>query len=550
MTKQILDLGQNPNDGQGDGLRTGGDKINDNFNEIYSLLGDGENLLNTDIDFGPNKLLFSNVVETVSDLNNISASTYHGMIMHVHSTGSLYYAHSGQWRQLLTNDGNNNIVNYSDPLSTVAYSGNYNDLLNRPLVPTSFTDLSDITDGSAGQVLTTDGTGNFVFRDVVATNVEFGDVVNKPTTLAGYGIQDAFNGDYNDLTNKPVLFSGNYNDLIDKPNIPADIQDLSDTTNLLFDGNYFSLNNRPIVPSDIQQLTDTAGILFSGSYTDLTDKPTTFSGISNIQLNLGVAVEEFSNDGDLTDASQSSLVTEFAVKTYVDAKVLNAGIALDDLGVLVNSAGTANLEYNNTTGIFTYTPPDLSSYLTSVSWQDLTGTPTSIGFASGSTIDEFSIDGTLGDASTSAVPTESAVKTYVDDAIANFDSVGNFSLAASTIDTDDSSEITITPAVRMSSDLTVENDLTVNNDVTILGNLSVESFTTSGTGAAVVEAGTNLELTAGNAVVVTSSPLRLASFTTSERNLLAAQNGDLIYNTTDNKLQGYQNGSWINIDGT
>ncbi len=31
---------------------------------------------------------------------------------------------------------------------------------------------------------------------------------------------------------------------------------------------------------------------------------------------------------------------------------------------------------------------------------------------------------------------------------------------------------------------------------------------------------------------------------------LSATNGQLVYNTTTNKIQGYQNGSWINLDGT
>lgn len=50
------------------------------------------------------------------------------------------------------------------------------------------------------------------------------------------------------------------------------------------------------------------------------------------------------------------------------------GIALTDLSVLTNSAGTAALSYNSSTGAFTYTPPDLSSYLTSytVSESDVT----------------------------------------------------------------------------------------------------------------------------------------------------------------------------------
>jgi len=47
------------------------------------------------------------------------------------------------------------------------------------------------------------------------------------------------------------------------------------------------------------------------------------------------------------------------------------GIALTDLSVTTNSAGTAALSYNNSTGVFTYTPPDLSSYLTSETFTSL-----------------------------------------------------------------------------------------------------------------------------------------------------------------------------------
>ena len=39
------------------------------------------------------------------------------------------------------------------------------------------------------------------------------------------------------------------------------------------------------------------------------------------------------------------------------------GISLSDLSVTTNSAGSAALAYNNSSGVFTYTPPDLSSYL-------------------------------------------------------------------------------------------------------------------------------------------------------------------------------------------
>jgi hypothetical protein len=93
----------------------------------------------------------------------------------------------------------------------------------------------------------------------------------------------------------------------------------------------------------------------------------------------------------------------------------------------------------------------------------------------------------------------------------------------------------------MSSDLNVENNMVVSNTVT------ANKFVATGTDTPEIEASTNLSLTAGNAVVITSSPLRMASFTTTARDALAAQNGDVIYNTTDNKFQGYENGSWVNL---
>jgi len=44
MAYQALGLGTNANDGTGDSLRTGGDKVNDNFVEIYTKLGTGSAL--------------------------------------------------------------------------------------------------------------------------------------------------------------------------------------------------------------------------------------------------------------------------------------------------------------------------------------------------------------------------------------------------------------------------------------------------------------------------------------------------------------------------
>ena len=39
MAKQTINLGTTPNDGTGDNLRVGGDKVNDNFDELYRSTG-------------------------------------------------------------------------------------------------------------------------------------------------------------------------------------------------------------------------------------------------------------------------------------------------------------------------------------------------------------------------------------------------------------------------------------------------------------------------------------------------------------------------------
>ena len=53
-----------------------------------------------------------------------------------------------------------------------------------------------------------------------------------------------------------------------------------------------------------------------------------------------------------------------------------------------------------------------------------------------------------------------------------------------------------------------------------------------------------------NGEIVTNSYIQFGSFTTTERDDLTPANGIVIYNTTEEKFQGYQNNAWINLDGT
>ena len=47
-----------------------------------------------------------------------------------------------------------------------------------------------------------------------------------------------------------------------------------------------------------------------------------------------------------------------------------------------------------------------------------------------------------------------------------------------------------------------------------------------------------------------SQALRMPSFTDTQRNLLTPQNGDVIYNSTTNRFQGYQQGAWVDLAPT
>lgn len=120
-------------------------------------------------------------------------------------------------------------------------------------------------------------------------------------------------------------------------------------------------------------------------------------------------------------------------------------------------------------------------------------------------------------------------------------SVGNFSLDASTITTDDSSGIVIVPSVTMNSDLSVENDITVNN------NVYATNFVSTGIGSPVIQSASTITFNAPDGIIVQNGPFRLPSFTTTQKNLLVAVNGDMLYDSTLNKAQVYENGAWVNL---
>ena len=82
-------------------------------------------------------------------------------------------------------------------------------------------------------------------------------------------------------------------------------------------------------------------------------------------LDTGSSISELA-DVNLAVAPQSGQVLAYDGSNWVATAASGGGggIALTDLSVSTASAGTAALTYNNVSGVFTYTPPDVSGFLT------------------------------------------------------------------------------------------------------------------------------------------------------------------------------------------
>lgn len=335
-------------------------------------------------------------------------------------------------------------------INSVPFSGSYNDLTNKPTIATDVASLTDttnriptlltqlnISDGTVGQVLTTDGAGNFTFSTLAQSGgdtivVQGGDIT---------GIQIA-GDDSVALTvagNNTLKFEG-------AGTITTATAEVSGTTVLTITG---SDNNTTYSVQTADGVSGDSKRLQLVSNTAVTDN-ITFKEGANVTITRDPASDtlEFAAANTVNSYTISS---ETNGATQTTLRLSESGGAIDevafvggtDIDVVRTDAGTITI--NNT---FTETPQfvlqtvnsDGGSYVaqsavdefsiiggtgitTSSSGSNVTvafdGTNiASMGFTLGVSINEFSSDATLAGNSNSAVPTEQAVKTYVDGEIA------------------------------------------------------------------------------------------------------------------------------------
>lgn len=101
--------------------------------------------------------------------------------------------------------------------AVVATTGSYNDLTNKPTVPTKTSDLANDSGFITGYT-ESDPTVPAWAKQSSKPTYTYNEITGKPTLSTV-----ATSGNYNDLSNRPTLSavatSGNYNDLVNKPTI-------------------------------------------------------------------------------------------------------------------------------------------------------------------------------------------------------------------------------------------------------------------------------------------------------------------------------------------
>ena len=251
----------------------------------------------------------------------------------------------------LTAEDVSTLVDESD-LSQVAFSGDYEDLDNKPTIPTVPTNVSAfvndasyltpndvstfITEDEASVFLTADDVSTFVKEDdlaTVATTGNYDDLENKPTIPEVPTNVSAFTNDAgylvsNDVSTflvpddvstfvkeselSTVAKTGDYDDLDNKPTIPTVPTNVSAFTN---DAGYLVQNDVStfLVPDDVSTFVkdnDLATVAKTGDYDDLDNKPT----IPTVPTN----VSAFTNDaGYLVSNDVSTFLVPDDVSTFV-----------------------------------------------------------------------------------------------------------------------------------------------------------------------------------------------------------------------------------------
>jgi len=264
----------------------------------------------------------------------------------------------------------NRVWNLGDLSSTGSYANpswitslDYSKITNKPLIPTN---TSQLVNGSG------------FLTSVPAQS--FSSITEKPTTLSGYGITDAY-----PLTGNPSGFLISFTET--DPTVSAYVKGLSNFNSIKSstDALYYPLATNPAgyittIPaqswSSITGKPTFASVAISGDYNDLVNKPIIPASQVNSDWNSSTGVSQILNKPFLSSVALSGSYTDLANRPTF-SPVATSGSYIDLIGKPVIPAAQVNSDWNSISGVSQIlNKPILSTVAATGNYSDLTGKPT------------------------------------------------------------------------------------------------------------------------------------------------------------------------------
>lgn len=354
MTKKIINIGAAANDRQGDSLRSAFTKVNENFTELYVALGLDTGSLNIGaFEFTGSTISTTDSSSVIIDQATTVSSnlTVGGDLLPQTNLGGNLGSPTQKWKSLYLSSSTvyfNNIpmsVSSDGTLringSTISGGGgSYNDLTNKPTIPTDVSDLTDTTNLLSGA-----GTDP-IFDTVTAVDGFYG----EHTPQVGYQFTTGFfaaTGDINTTTTYWTLWMDSTYDAL----VAA-----GDKTGWTLRSNLVGTNTVTITSYNYSvvggfkriDITTNANLTYTFDATQMIWTSPDYTAAVNgpVTLNAGSNVWSFSNTGNLTFPNSTVQTTaypgtETAAKLpyYADTSARDTAIPSPANGMMVIVGG-------------------------------------------------------------------------------------------------------------------------------------------------------------------------------------------------------------------
>lgn len=228
----------------------------------------------------------------------------------------------------------------SNSLATVATSGNYNDLTNKPTIPTVPTNVSAFVN-DAGYLTQHQSLADVfgkVNYDSSTKRINFyGKNDTSMTNVLGYVDASSFVVD--GMVEDVRIENGN---LVIDFNTDSGITDITIPLTDIFDpSNYYTKSEVDTALAGKANSSALATVATSGSYNDLSNKPTIPAAQVNSDWNASSGVAQILNKPDLSNYVTSSQVNEAIINQMAYGWEAYYDIDPNDIGVTINATGPA-----------------------------------------------------------------------------------------------------------------------------------------------------------------------------------------------------------------